>query len=312
MRQAHRWVSLAVTSLIVAVSQLSVAEEVASPKLQKVTVRDGVELHYVELGEGIPIVFIHGGLGDYSTWNNQLGAFAKDYRVIAYSRRYNYPNKNKIRPGHSAAVEAEDLAAFIREKGLEKVHVVGHSYGAYTGLLLAIGHPELVRTVTLAEPPVMCWLDDLPGARRKQGKDLRADSMNRCWKPAKTAFANEDVDGALRIIVDFILGKGTYDTLPSAARKRVLLNGRELEALVASGELYPPVDRDSVCKLNVPTMLMYGEKSHLAAQLVGEELRRLVPDKVQMWMPVPGATHAMWQQKPKECREAVLQFLVGK
>jgi pimeloyl-ACP methyl ester carboxylesterase len=237
MRKAHQWGFVAVTLLSVAMAQWSVAEENASPKLQKVTVRDGVELHYVELGKGEPVVFIHGGLTDYSMWNDHLGAFAKDYRAIAYSRRYNYPNENRIRPGHSAVVEAEDIALFIRKLELDRVHVVGYSYGAYTGLLLGIRHPELVRTLTLAEPPVMCWLEDLPDDRRKQGKALRADAMERCWKPVKMAFTKNNAVGALRIFVDYIRGNGTYDSLRLAARKRGLLNAREFEAIVMSGEM---------------------------------------------------------------------------
>jgi pimeloyl-ACP methyl ester carboxylesterase len=89
-----------------------------------------VELHYVERGRGVAVIFVHGSLGDYSTWDAQLGPYAETYRAIAYSRRYNDPNTNRLRPNHSAVVEAEDLAAFIKALDLGKVHVVGHSYGA--------------------------------------------------------------------------------------------------------------------------------------------------------------------------------------
>ena len=105
---------------------------------KKVSIANDVTLHYVEQGDGEPIVFVHGLLDEYSTWLQQLQGFAGEgYRAIAYSRRHNYPNKNRIRPNHSASLEADDLSALVHELDVEKVHVVGHSYGAYTALFFA-------------------------------------------------------------------------------------------------------------------------------------------------------------------------------
>jgi len=53
---------------------------------------NGVELHYVEKGTGVAVIFIHGGLDDYRAWDEQVGPFSDHYRAIAYSRRYNHPN----------------------------------------------------------------------------------------------------------------------------------------------------------------------------------------------------------------------------
>ena len=96
---------------------------------------NGVELHYLEQGTGEPVIFIHGALADYRRWEAQFDAFAQHYRMIAYSRRYNFPNNNPdIRPDHSADVEAEDLAAFITALKLGPVHLIGESVGASSGV----------------------------------------------------------------------------------------------------------------------------------------------------------------------------------
>ncbi|MGC2744194.1 MAG: alpha/beta fold hydrolase, partial [Candidatus Angelobacter sp.] len=119
--------------------------------LCRVILNNGIELHYVERGTGVPVVFVHGSLGDGGYWTDQVNAFAAaGYRAIAYSRRYSPPNHNKAQPGYSAVVDAEDLAALITKLRLGRVHVVGHSYGALTALFLASRHPELVRTLVLA------------------------------------------------------------------------------------------------------------------------------------------------------------------
>jgi pimeloyl-ACP methyl ester carboxylesterase len=86
-------------------------------------------------------------------WGGYLDSFAESCRAIAYSRWYNYPNENKIQPNYFAAVDAEDLAGLIEKLGLGKALLVGHSYGAYTALILAVKHPELVRSLTFACHP---------------------------------------------------------------------------------------------------------------------------------------------------------------
>ncbi len=124
-------------------------------ELRKATVAPRVELHYLERGKGVAVIFIHGSLGDYSAWDGQLGPFAEGYRAIAYSRRYNYPNTTTLQPNHSAVVDAADLASLIKKLNLGKVHLIGHSYGGYAALFVAVNHPELVRTLVLAEPPLV-------------------------------------------------------------------------------------------------------------------------------------------------------------
>ena len=85
----------------------------------------------------------------------QMDTFSKNHRVIAYSRRYAYPNKQVINDSadYTVTPHAKELAEFIKALNLEQVHLVGHSYGAFTALLATIDHPELVRSLTLGEPP---------------------------------------------------------------------------------------------------------------------------------------------------------------
>jgi pimeloyl-ACP methyl ester carboxylesterase len=258
-----------------------------------------VELHYLERGKGVAVIFVHGSLGDYSAWDGQLGPFAETYRAIAYSRRYNYPNTNRLRPNHSAVVEAEDLAAFIKELDLGKVHVVGHSYGGYTALFLAVKHPELVRTLTLAEPPVV-----FTGDRPEDAKD-------RLVKQARAAFEEGDPEAAVRAIVNSSR-EGAYDRIPEPVRRRLLRNSQELKALVTSDQMYPGLDRDAVRRIEVPTLLLSGEKSPASLKSVDAALERLLPERSRQRVVIRDADHGMWFQQPEACRKATLGFLRGK
>lgn len=286
-------------AVVVLVLFLAPASVFAQESLRKVSVGDGVELNYIERGKGVPIVFVHGTLGDYSTCEGQLGVFGEKYRALAYSRRYNYPNSNILRPNHSAIVEAEDLAAFIKKLDLGRVHVIGHSYGGYTALFMAIKHPELVRTLTVSEPPVVFAGDALDETKR------------RVARRARTAFEKGDTEGAVRAIIDSTR-EGAYDKIPEACRPLLLRNAEELRALVTSDDMYPRLDRAIVRKIAVPTLLLSGEKSTPSLKSATAELERLLPEKLRKHVVITDADHGMWFQQPDACRNAVFEFLHGK
>ena len=72
----------------------AIATQINVPSLSVSDIGDGIRLHYEERGHGAPIVFVHGSLSDYAYWQQQIEPFSVNYRVIAYSRRYNFPNTN--------------------------------------------------------------------------------------------------------------------------------------------------------------------------------------------------------------------------
>jgi len=229
----------------------------------------------------------------------QLGPFATAYHALAYSRRYNYPNSNKLQPRHSAVVEAEDLAMFIKKLYLGKVHVVGHSYGGYAALVLAGKHPELVRTLTLAEPPVVFTGDKIDEAKR------------RAVTRARDAFEKNSAEEAVRAIVD-ASEEGKYDRIPKPFHALLLRNAAELKALVTSEDMYPGIDRAVVLKIAVPTLLLSGESSPASLKSTSDELERLLPEKGRKRVIIANADHGMWFQQPGACRKAVMDFIRDK
>src|ERR1700733_15080333 len=135
------------------------------PALKTVDVGNGIRLHYIEAGVGAPVVLVHGSISDYTYWEAPFEALSQHYHVLAYSRRYNYPNDNPSRSGYSAVIDADDLAAFIDKLHLGPVYVIGHSYGALTALFLLVQYPGIARAVVLAEPPATSLLNHLEGVR---------------------------------------------------------------------------------------------------------------------------------------------------
>ena len=262
---------------------------------------NGVTLHYVERGAGDPLILLHGGQGDYRAWEEHLPVLAPFFRTIAYSRRHHYPNNNPIPPEHSARVDAQDLAAFVSARKLGPVHLVGTSYGALTALIFALEHPTQVRSLVLAEPPVIEWVNQLP-----DGKALYAHFMNNVHRPAGRAFAAGKDHDALRLLIDEFDGPGSFDRLPPERRQVVLQNANFFRAVTASSEPFPNLDRDAVRRLPVPMLVVRGEHTDAMHRLIAEHLASLKGGTVTV---IPRAGHGSPRQNPVAFTEAVLRFL---
>jgi non-heme chloroperoxidase len=270
--------------------------------LKKVRV-NGVELHYVESGKGTPVIFVHGGLDDYRQWKKQLEQFSPYYRVIAYSRRYNFPNNNPhIRPNHSAIIEAEDLAALIIRLKLGRVHIVGHSYGALTALTLAVKYPEMVRSLVLAEPPVLRWVQTSP-----QSKALFDEFMDKLWKPVGEAFRHGEKERALRLTINYFAGEGVLDQVPETQRNYWRSDLREWQALSTSLDAFPPLSREDVRRIKVSALMLSGGQSLPIHKFIDSELQPLLSKGERLV--IPNASHEMWSEQPDVCRRSVLAFL---
>jgi pimeloyl-ACP methyl ester carboxylesterase len=280
-----------------------------APILQTANIGHGLALHYVEQGTGTPLIFVHGSLSDGGYWADQVGPFAKHYRAIAYSRRYNYPNVNPVRRGYSAVVDAEDLAAFIHTLHLGKVVVIGHSYGALTALFLAAKHPELVRALVLAEPPAISLLMHLPSDEANTGKAMFEDIQRKMVAPMQQAFRKGDHDAGIAAFMDYVFNDPhAWDKMPESAREDTLRDAHEWDVMMTTGILFPNIEPPTIRRITAPVLLLSGAKSYQFLGLITEELARLLPNRETIVLPDAG--HQMWYQAPDVCRRDVETFLV--
>ena len=266
----------------------------------------GTELRFVERGAGIPVVLVHGSLGTLENWGPQIDAFATRFRVIAYSRRYHWPNAAQPDgQGYSLSLHADDLIGLIETLGLERVHLVGASYGAYVALLVTLRRPDLVRSLVLAEPPILPWLGRTPG-----GDSLLHTFDRTVFKAARAAFARGDSVGAVQRFWDGAAGPlSPFDALPEAARTRLVRLAFELrlETLADPAEYMPALACNDVGGIRSSVLLVTGERSPRMFHVIDEELARCLP--AEEAVTVPGAGHGVNGDNPGFYNGAVLQFL---
>lgn len=266
---------------------------------------NGTELHYIEHGEGVPVVFVHGGLGDYRTWRGQVIAFSKYYRAVSYSRRGHYPNALPS-PGDLSSMEPhiEDLAELIDKLELGRAHIVANSYGGYISLFVALRYPEKVRTLVLAEPPVYPLLLRLPG-----GQALFDEFVDKAWYPAREAYKQGDMEEGTRLFLDGAVGEGIWEGLPRRVQEEMLKDAPELAAAAATPFEHhmPEFSCEDAAKIEAPTLLLLGELSPKKYSLINNELARCIPHAEQAG--IPRAAHVLHSQNPEDHNRVALAFL---
>ncbi|EJT03254.1 alpha/beta hydrolase [Rhizobium sp. CCGE 510] len=120
------------------------------PKTSGMADVNDIKMYYAEYGEGDPILFIHGGLGNAEVWGHQIADFARDHLVIvADSRGHGRSTRSQQPFGYD--LMTSDYVALLDHLKIGKVTLVGWSDGGIIGIDMAMNHPEkLTRVIAQA------------------------------------------------------------------------------------------------------------------------------------------------------------------
>jgi pimeloyl-ACP methyl ester carboxylesterase len=214
------------------------------------------------------VLLIHSGGFTSRQWRKLAEALATRYRVLApdllgYGESGPWPDGE---PFHFR----QDLAfieALLDESG-EAVDVVGHSYGGFLALQLALRRPELVRSIAVYEPVAFGVLDEVEDADARKALGL----VKREWEP--------DGSGAdeawLRAFVEWWNGPGAWERLAEETRGSFRAMGwkvfQEVMSLAADR-----TERATYATISVPTLLLGGESSPMTERRVIERLGTALP-----------------------------------
>lgn len=275
------------------------------------------DFHYIEEGAGNPVIFVHGSVSDQRTWENQIAPFARQFYTIAYSRRFHHPFDSEVDASNYTVLQhSRDLIAFIEALDLEPVHIVGSSYGAYTGLIAAMQRPDLVKTLVMGEPPIIPLL--VPNMNNpfhilsllvrdfSTGKSFLKFGM-KAYSPAQKQLRKGNLEEGVRLFTNGVLGDGGFEKLSSMAQKGMVENGSALRAELL-GPGFSKFPKDKVSRLQIPALLAYGEKSPKFFHSISDILFQLLPDRQQVF--VPDASHNIHAENPEVYNRKVLDFLL--
>lgn len=136
--------SLLVPTLVLAAAAVPCAAGDVFDRVEhKFAEHNGVKIHYATLGEGHPIVFVHGFPDFWYSWRAQMEALSGEYKTVALDTRgYNLSGQPKGVEKYDMKLLVGDIDAVRRDLGVEKMTVVGHDWGGVQAWKYAMDHPE--------------------------------------------------------------------------------------------------------------------------------------------------------------------------
>ena len=277
-----------------------------------------VSLYYEETGDGSnPIVLVHGIPTDFRAWNATRPAISNhpSFKLIPFSRRLAYPNKNPRTNESTVQNNTDDLADLIRSLNLaQRVHLVGHSFGGYVSLYCASKHPEIFRSLTLVEPAVPSILVEneksplqiLLLLLTKPSAALSARRFQRGkLKLCLEAYENGDLQKAVKYFYDGIREKdGAFEELPEDIRDMMNENGPSI------GELnleFPVFTKKDAHEIKLPVLLIKGEKSPEWLRAIVDSLGKSIPNA--RVVEIPGSGHLPHIERSESFNDALFGFV---
>lgn len=269
-------------------------------EMQRVTV-DGVELAYELRGSGEPVVLIHWGVS--ATWAEPLleePALADHYRLLSYHRA-GFGRSSPIGGPVTMADHAEHCRLLMAHLGIERAHVVGHSSSVAVALQLALDTPDAVHTLV-----------SMDAARPAPPTETQAAFVREFVEPAVARYRAGDEEGAVETFFRGVFGPDYRDPLerglPGAFDQAVSdADAFFVQELPALWQRWSFTEADAQ-RITQPVLAVVGEQSALTFP----ERR----DLLLSWLPnaepfeLPGATHLLHVEKPREMAEALATFFV--
>jgi pimeloyl-ACP methyl ester carboxylesterase len=207
------------------------------------------DLFREEAGAGEPLVLVHGSWSETLTWSLAMPGLAGALRVIAYDR---------LGHGQSAPAPAgplarrrheDDLAALIETVAGGRAHVAGNSYGGSIALGLATRRPELFRSVSAHEPPLV-GIATRDAIVEQAAKDLEA---------VGGIVEKGDPEAAARHFVEnVVIGPGAWPMLPPEIHQAMVRNAPAFAAELRDPD-WANADLEALAELEIPILLTHGD-----------------------------------------------------
>ena len=264
---------------------------------------NGYDMAYLEVGEGPPLVCVHGSLCDFRVWSAVLGPLTQKHRVIAVSLRHFFPEHwEGVGDTYSIAQHTADVIGFIEKLDTGPVDLMGHSRGGHVSFRVAQRRPDLLRKLILAEPGGE--LDATLDPAFKSGPSPLAARI----AASAEKIAAGDVDGGLALFMDALEGPGAWNRLPATPKQ--LLRDNAMTLIGQTRDKRPPFSRADAEAIKTPTLFIGGANTKGALPHVLHMLAAHVPNSKTVM--IPGTTHPMFEQAPQRFCQIVLDFLAGR
>jgi pimeloyl-ACP methyl ester carboxylesterase len=228
-------------------------------------------VYYQVVGQGEPIILVHGLSGSSRWWVRNIPALAEHYRLYLIDLP-GFGTMRRYRQRFALDEVASDIVLWMEAAGIKQAHFVGHSMGGYICLWIAAHHPERIQCLVLVSPA------GIPHIRSLPGYVLPLLSTIRYLKPS---FFSILISDALR--------------------------AGPLTIVRAAQDLLTKDIRDCLKDITAPTLLIWGEYDSLVPLTLGDVLSQEIRHAHLLILKRAG--HISMFDQPKQFNAAVLTFL---
>lgn len=239
------------------------------------------EFRYVEEGEGQVVIFLHGLFGALSNFEQALGHFARQYKVVVpMLPLYSMPMLNT-----NVGNLAEFLDRFIEHKRWKEVNLLGNSLGGHVALVYCSRHAAMVRSLILTGSSGLYENAFGGGFPRREDKEFIRKKVAVTFYDPKHA-TDELVEECYETIND----RSKLIRILSLAKSAIRQN-------MAS----------EIPKLRMPVLLVWGKQDTITPPDVAEEFHRLIPHSELHW--IDECAHAAMMEQPERFNAIVDPWL---
>jgi pimeloyl-ACP methyl ester carboxylesterase len=262
---------------------------------------NGLNIHYMQAGSGPDMVLLHGLTGSLAAWQwHAVPALASRFRVLTCDLR-GHGESDMPASGYTSAVMAEDLRALLDVLGIERAHLVGHSFGGVVALHLAVLHPDQVLGLTISDSRIRA----LQPAQKC--KDWSGWAALKARLEALGIALDEECDLDFSLLDALVFQNPAWSKLARAGDSRRAERWKRLLSTTTArddlGDVAGLTD-DQIRAVRAPVQALYGEISSCLPSLEG--LRGLVPNLTATIL--PGLGHFFPITKPALFAERILAF----
>ncbi|WP_016882357.1 MULTISPECIES: alpha/beta fold hydrolase [unclassified Rhodococcus (in: high G+C Gram-positive bacteria)] len=276
-------------------------------KLESVILHHDV-LRFVDVGEGPPVVLVHGLLGSHESWAPQISRLAKKHRVVAPDL-FGHGQSDKPSGDYSLSAHAATLRDLMDHLGISSAAFVGHSLGGGIVMQLSYLFPERVDRLCLVssgglgrEVSVFLKAATLPGSelvlpllasdRLRRTTENILKHLGRLGLPVQPSRSATETWRSLETVSD----KSSRAAFLASTRAVVGLRGQTVSAKQHFSKFE-----------SLPSLLVWGGRDKMIPASHAENLRRVVPDsRVEIF---PRAGHFPQLDEPELFFRVLDEFL---
>jgi pimeloyl-ACP methyl ester carboxylesterase len=251
---------------------------------------NGLQIAYERVGEGPPLVLVHGAASDSRIWQPQLAALAGEFTVVAWDEP-GAGRSSDVPAEFELADWADCLAALICALRLGPAHVAGLSWGGTVAMELYRRRPELVATLLLADT-YAGWKGSLPAeevmARVEGVRQMVAADAESFDPTLPGLFAGDPPAGYVPLLETM-----AADVRPDSMKTALLVMAETDQ-------------RDLLPRIAVPTLLIWGELDRRSPLGVARQFEAAIP--TARLVVIPAAGHVTNLEAPDVFNDAVREF----